>query len=352
MTVPHRLSRILNHQTVVPYSTSITSSLIKVDLNCPVYTYINGLRKQSSQDTARSVLQSIARHLNQQSLYDINWANFDLHTMNQLVLVLESAGLAPDTIVLYGAIVKGVLKKAYLLEQISQLQYDRICSVNLPLAGGKRNHEIISFDDFEIFLQQFSGHFNAQRRNMAIFSLLIGCGLRRFEVTRLLMTNLDLINSRLQFSGKGGKVRQVAMHPKTLARLKNWLAVRGNSPGPVFMRIYKNDAIDRSFELSRTEKKNADKKINDSYSPKDDLSKYCLSNHSIYKLCQKFGLMDQSRHIPPHSIRRSYATRLYNNHVDLKIIAGLMGHSSIKTTELYVHVAQDQMDEAITNHLF
>jgi len=319
---------------VVPYSKSTAPSLIKVDLDCPVYTYISGLRKKSSQDTARSVLQSIARHLNQQSIYDINWANFDLHTMNQLVLVLESADLAPDTIVLYGAIVKGVLKKAYLLEQITQLQYDRICSVNLPLAGGKRNHEIISFEDFEIFLQQFSGHFNAQRRNMAIFSLLIGCGLRRFEVSRLLISNLDLSNGRLQFAGKGGKIRQVAMHPKTQARLNNWLTVRGHFPGPVFMRIYKNDVIDRSFEQEK------------------NLSKYCLSNHSIYKLCQKFGLMNQSRHIPPHSIRRSYATRLYNNQVDLKIIAGLMGHSSIKTTELYVHVAQDQMDDAITNNLF
>lgn len=337
MNEQHRLARILNQHNTELYRPNKRSDLITVDPNCPVYIYISGLRKKSSQNTAKAVLQSIARHLKQQSIYDITWTSFDLNTMNQLVRVLEETGLAPDTIVLYGAIVKGVLRKAYLLEQISQLQYDRVCSVNLPLGGSKRSHQIISFEDFDIFLQQFNGHFNAQRRNMALFSLLIGCGLRRFEITNLMMSHLDLANGRLRFSGKGGKIRQVAMHQNTLTSLNNWLKVRGSHNGPVFLRIYKNDVIDNSYL-----KRDTDKKLTD----------FCLSNHSIYKLCKKFGLINQTRHIPPHSIRRSYATRLYNNQVDLKVIANLMGHSSIKTTELYVNISQDQMDEAISNSLF
>jgi len=333
----HRLVRILNQSNIEHYRATKSATYITVDPQCPIYSYISGLRKKSSQDTARAVLQSIARHLNQQSIYDIRWTKFDLNTMNQLVTVLEIANLAPDTIVLYGAIVKGVLRKAYLLEQISQLQYDRVCSVNLPLGGTKRSHQIISFADFEVFLQQFAGHTNAKRRNMAIFSLLIGCGLRRFEITKLMISNLDLANSRLRFSGKGGKVRQVSMHPKTLAQLERWLEVRGNQDGPVFLRVYKNDAIDNAYLKASASK---------------ELGEFCLSNHSIYKLCQKFGLINQTRHIAPHSIRRSYATQLYNNRVDLKVIANLMGHASIKTTELYVNISQDQMDEAIHNNLF
>lgn len=333
----HRLARVLDHKKLDVYANNKISALIRVDPSCPVYMYISGLRQKTSQQTARSVLQSVARHLNQDSIYDIQWAKFDLHTMNQLVIILQGAGLAPDTVVLYAAIVKGVLKKSYLLEQISRLQYERICAVNLPLGGGKKTHQIISFDEFELFLSQFNGQLNAQRRNMAIFSLLIGCGLRRFEITNLMMSNLDLANSRLKFAGKGGKVRQVPMHAQTLNKLNRWLEVRGDISGPVFVRVYKNDAIDISYQNTI-----ADKSLND----------YCLSKHSIYLLCKKFGLISQLRHIPPHSIRRSYATQLYSNKVDLKIIANLMGHSSIKTTELYVHIAQDQMDDAISNSLF
>ncbi|NRA71413.1 MAG: tyrosine-type recombinase/integrase, partial [Gammaproteobacteria bacterium] len=230
MSTEHRLSKILNQKHLTKYSIKQQPSLIQIDANCPVYLYINGLRKKSSQATARSVLQSVARHLKQQSIADIRWANFDLHSMNQLIIILESAQLAPDTIVLYAAVIKGVLKKSYLLEQISQLHYDRVCSVNLPLGGGKKEHQIIDFEEFELFLSQFNRGSMANRRNMAIFSLLIGCGLRRFELTNLMISNLDLVNNRLRFRGKGGKVRQVAMHQKTVSALQSWLDVRGTNP--------------------------------------------------------------------------------------------------------------------------
>lgn len=330
----HRLSKILNQKHPITFAQKHQPSLIKVNPQCPVYLYVSGLRKKSSQATARSVLQSIARHLKQQSIADITWAKFDLDSMNQLIVILETAELAPDTIVLYAAIIKGVVKKAYLLEQISQLHYERLCSVNLPLGGSKKEHQIIEFDQFDLFLSQFIGRLNAKRRNMAIFSLLIGCGLRRFELTNLMISNLDLVNKRLRFRGKGGKIRQVAMHQKTMIALQAWLDVRGMINGPVFLRVYKNDRIDNSYQL-----KNPDQHLTD----------FCLSNTSIYQMCQKFGLINDQRHIPPHSIRRSYATRLYNNQIDLKTIASLMGHSSIKTTEIYVNISQDQMDDAISN---
>ena len=92
MKEQHRLARILDQRNIDLYRSAKPAIYITVDPNCPVYAYISGLRKKSSQNTARAVLQSIARHLEQQSIYDIKWTKFDLNTMNQLVRVLEAAG--------------------------------------------------------------------------------------------------------------------------------------------------------------------------------------------------------------------------------------------------------------------
>jgi len=79
--------------------------------------------------------------------------------------------------------------------------------------------------------------------------------------------------------------------------------------GAVFVRIYKSG-------------------IFPSWIDNDESLVSGLSTEAIYMLCKKYGLIDKD--IAPHSLRRSYATLLDRNGADIKHIAKLMGHSSIK----------------------
>lgn len=49
----------------------------------------------------------------------------------------------------------------------------------------------------------------------------------------------------------------------------------------------------------------------------------------------------------PHTLRHSFATRVYNKTGNLKIVQTLLGHSSIKTTEIYLHVGREDLEKAV-----
>ena len=75
-------------------------------------------------------------------------------------------------------------------------------------------------------------------RDAAILSALYGCGLRRQELVALDLVDLDRASAALTVrTGKGGKERRTFLDAGALAALDDWLALRGELPGPLFNRI-------------------------------------------------------------------------------------------------------------------
>ncbi|MBH0017889.1 tyrosine-type recombinase/integrase [Pseudoalteromonas sp. NGC95] len=311
-----------------------TPAIIK-DNNCPIYAYVNSLRSRASQETVRRVLQSIAKKLNQRNLYSIVWKRFDRNTLNSLVNLLHEEGLSNETISLYLSVTKSVLKEAYLLGQIDTLHWERAKAVAKPASGKKREHATLSELEFDTLLQEISQNAASpakEIRDKAIFHLLIGCGLRRFELINLKVDNINFMTNTLTFDGKGRKERDVTIHPYTMTALKQWLDMRSYKPGYVFTRVYKGGRVHDSVrpEISGEVKK--------------------MNPNSVYLLCEKYGLLQ--RGIAPHSLRRSYATLLSTNGANIQYIAKLMGHSSIKTTEVYIKSDKEEIEKAVLTQLF
>ena len=308
------------HDLVVANSRYKKTAIYK-DLECPIYNYLLSLNSESSQHTVSRVLQTIARHMGRNSIYEIKWGNFNTGTINTLIDSLKSNGnYAPNTITLYISVVKQVVEHAYLLGQMSTRQRDAIKSKKVQTGSRTKEYALLNHEDVNALLNKVGD--KAQEnvvkcRDYAIFSILLRCGLRREEVTNLKVS--DVKEKTLRVIGKGNKERKVAMHPVVLEALNSWLEIYSysNKEQPLFVRILKGGHI-------QNKKMSAD---------------------AIFKLCNKYDAP------APHSLRRSFATNLYKNGANIKNISLLLGHNNISTTEIYVHRDDEDLYNEVLDNL-
>jgi integrase len=272
-------------------------------------------------------MQAIALHLGMESHQQINWANFKQNSLHSLIEVLKQKELAPKTIALYVSVVKGITEQAYFMQLISRLELDAIQKVEGTVGHRLKEHKVISREEFNNLLQNIErsteGNAALGARNLALFHIMTGTGLRRTELVNLQMHNIN--DKHIRVIGKGNKERKVVLHPITKAALDEWLKYRGFASGAVFHRVSKAGNV--------------------IFNDKSDPTKG-LSGSAIYDLCQKYNT------IPPHSMRRTYATWLFSNDVRLDRISKQLGHSNLSTTELYIIDDEGEIYNDIVSNLY
>jgi integrase/recombinase XerD len=137
--------------------------------------------------------------------------------------------------------------------------------------------------------------------------LMYACGLRITEAATLEVTAIDGIIGFIRVIGKGNKERQVPLPQPVLAELrslwkthrdKRWLFPSPRQEGPI--------------------------------------SRYAL--WLTFK--QALRAAGITRRITPHSLRHSYATRLLESGVDIRVVQILLGHARIGTTAIYTHLTE------------
>src|SRR6185369_7224153 len=161
-------------------------------------------------------------------------------------------------------------------------------------------------------------------RDRAILGVLLGCGLRRSEAASLELDQIEQRDGRwviLDLVGKRGRIRTVPMPNWCKAAIDEWVARAGISKGPLFQRINKGDRI---------------------YGGK-------VSSQAIHDIVIKYSTQVGIR-IAPHDLRRSFGKLAHKGGAALEQIQLSLGHSSIKTTELYLGVEQD-LNDAPCDHL-
>jgi integrase/recombinase XerC len=145
-------------------------------------------------------------------------------------------------------------------------------------------------------------------RDLAIFELLYGCGLRVSELVGLSLGDLDLVERWVLVRGKGKKERQVPFGGKAAAALERYLAERQAKPEEtaVFVNHRGGRLTDRGAR-------------------------------GIVKLYAVLVGGDPSIH--PHSFRHAFATHLLADGADLRSIQELLGHARLSTTQKYTQVS-------------
>lgn len=158
-------------------------------------------------------------------------------------------------------------------------------------------------------------------RNRAILETLYGCGLRVSELTHLKISDLYFDEGFIKVTGKGNKQRLV---PISQINQKYIIMYRQH------IRVHqepKKGHEDFLF-LNRRGK---------------NLSRAMIFT-IIKRLAEQIGL---NKAVGPHTFRHSFATHLLENGADLRAIQQMMGHESITTTEVYMHVDRSHLKDVI-----
>ncbi len=154
------------------------------------------------------------------------------------------------------------------------------------------------------------------RRDQAVLELMYATGLRISEVAGLKTADVYMGEGFLRVRGKGGKERIVPFSEISRASLKEYLEssrpalARGSGPAQLFVNY--NGAA--------------------------------FSRQGLWKMIKGHGAkVGLSARLTPHVLRHSFATHLVEKGADLRSVQMLLGHSSITTTEIYTHLAKDQL---------
>ncbi len=162
------------------------------------------------------------------------------------------------------------------------------------------------------------------QRNRAIMETLYACGLRVSELVNLRMSDLHLKQDILRVTGKGNKQRLVPIGRDAKKQVQ--LYIRHSR-----VHLHPEKEAENIVFLNRRGKK--------------------LSRQMIFllvkKQAQKAGLQKQ---VSPHTFRHSFATHLIRNGADLRAVQEMLGHVSISTTEIYTHLNDTDLKNAILKY--
>jgi integrase/recombinase XerC len=145
-------------------------------------------------------------------------------------------------------------------------------------------------------------------RDLLIFELLYGCGLRISELCGLNLDDFDYTERWVRVRGKGRKERQVPFGSRAAAAIERYMALRKPGPG--------ENALILNYQGTRLLVRGA---------------------RGIVKFYARMLTGDSSIH--PHSLRHAYATHLLSDGADLRSIQELLGHASLSTTQKYTQVS-------------
>ena len=275
----------------------------------PAAVYLGGLSSKRSQSTQRQSLQVLAQMLTgAPDLLHCNWSA--LRFQHAARVRSELAGrYAPATANRILSALRGVALQAFNLEYMSAEDYTRIKLIKgirgktLPAGRALGGGEVAA-----ILGACENDPTPAGARDAALFVCMYPAGLRREEVAALDLESYNAETGALTvLHGKGNKARMTYLVNGARRAMADWMAIRGNEPGPLFYPVNKGG----------------------------HLQPRRMTNQAVYNCLLKRGDQAGVKDLSPHDLRRTFISDLLDAGADISTIAGLAGHASVTTTQRY-----------------
>ncbi len=186
---------------------------------------------------------------------------------------------------------------------------------------GRKLPDTLSVDEIDGLISAIDLTSNEGERNRAMLETLYGCGLRVSELTALKISDLFFEEGFIKITGKGNKQRFVPVGNLT----QKYIQIYKDT-----MRVHLN--IKKGFEDTLFLNRRGNQ----------------LTRAMIFTIIKDLAVkVDLNKNISPHTLRHSFATHLLENGADLRSIQLMLGHESITTTEIYVHLDRKFLTEVI-----
>ncbi|MBO5091539.1 MAG: tyrosine recombinase XerC [Clostridia bacterium] len=164
-----------------------------------------------------------------------------------------------------------------------------------------------------------------RERDYAIITLFLNCGMRLSELVGINLNDIDRELRSLRVVGKGNKERIVYLNDACRSALSRYLEVRGDVK-------YKSINTNALF-ISKQYKRISNKTV----------------QWLVYKYLSLAGL--DYKHYSTHKLRHTAATLMYQTgKVDVRVLKEILGHEQLNTTQIYTHVSNQGMQDAIDNN--
>jgi integrase/recombinase XerD len=188
---------------------------------------------------------------------------------------------------------------------------------------GRKLPDTLSIDDIDNLIAAIDLSTPEGERNRAILETLYGCGLRVSEIITLKISDLFFDEGFIKITGKGNKQRFVPI-AKTTQK---------------YIELYRN-TIRNHLDIS---KGHEDTLFLNRRGKQ-------LTRAMIFTIIKTLAIkINLQKNISPHTLRHSFATHLLENGADLRSIQMMLGHESITTTEIYVHLDRKHLTQIINS---
>lgn len=212
----------------------------------------------------------------------------------------------------------------YLSQKINLIEKNPAQNLETPKLE-KRMPKYLSLEDSKRLLDVTNSEENNKERDYAIITLFLNCGMRLSELIGINITDIDFSEAKMNVIGKGNKERTIYLNKACMKVIQDYLEVRPKES-------IQPDSKNALFLSKRRER----------------ISKRMVQ-YIVEKELQRAGL--DTKKYSVHKLRHTAATLMYQyGNVDIRALQELLGHESISTTEIYTHVANEQVRNAVEDN--
>ena len=240
--------------------------------------------------------------------------------LERFVCTLQDVGIQPRS---QARIISGVKGFYKFLRMEGYMDNDPTELLLTPKIG-RHLPEVLTVEEIDRMIDCIDMSKAEGQRNRAIIETLYGCGLRVSELVTLQLSQLFIKEGYVVIQGKGNKQRLVPISPVAIEQITLYLEQTRSH------QVAKRGSEDILF-LNR----------------RGAMLTRQMIFHIVKQLCEMAGIR---KVISPHTLRHSFATHLLEGGANLRAIQQMLGHESITTTEIYVHIDRTRLRDEILQH--
>ena len=186
---------------------------------------------------------------------------------------------------------------------------------------GRKLPDTIAVEEIDALIAAIDLSKPEGERNRAMLELLYGCGLRVSELVTLKISDLFFEEGFIKITGKGNKQRFVPISELTMKYISLYRK-------EVRIHVAIQKGCEDTLFLNRRGRQ--------------------LTRAMIFTIIKNLAVaIHLQKTISPHTLRHSFATHLLENGADLRAIQMMLGHESITTTEIYVHLDRKHLTQIV-----